>query len=215
MNYQFNKEKHIHLLDGKPLCGTSTVLSVVAKPLTWWASGLAVAKLGWTNPKKTDKATQEEALKMGYELVKGLDIDGYKKLLDEAYRAHSVKLTDSAEAGTDMHETLENFVKGRLEGKDMHLEGNLKCFEEWVDKNVDKFLWSEANTYSEKLWVGGITDCGALLKNGEKCIIDFKSSKEAYTSQFLQIAGYDLQIGENGLLTNDGKVVSVPIQDIT
>jgi hypothetical protein len=45
------------------------------------------------------------------------------------------------------------------------------------------------------------------MKDGRIAIIDFKSSKEAYASQFWQIAGYDLQISENGGYTPDGEKV--------
>lgn len=109
--YKFNEKIHAHTLDDKPLIGTSTIVGVVAKPLTWWSSGMAVAKLGWTNPKTTDAETVKSALQMGYDLVKGLSLEEYGKLLGEAYKAHSVKLKDTAEAGTDMHSLLENYVK--------------------------------------------------------------------------------------------------------
>ena len=52
MKYRFEKEQHIHLLDERPLIGTTTALSVLNKPLTWWASGLAVEALGWYNTKQ-------------------------------------------------------------------------------------------------------------------------------------------------------------------
>ena len=55
--YKFNKEKHLHTLDGIPLTGTSSVVGVLMKPLSWWASGKAVELLGWLNPKKH---TEEE-----------------------------------------------------------------------------------------------------------------------------------------------------------
>ena len=83
----------------------------------------------------------------------------------------------------------------------------IKPFIEWTDRNVEKFLWSEMHCYSETFWVGGISDCGALLKTGKTVIIDFKSSKEAYASHFFQIAGYDLQISENGGYDSEGNKI--------
>jgi hypothetical protein len=74
-------------------------------------------------------------------------------------------------------------------------------------ENVNRFLWSEMHCWSETLWLGGISDCGALLKDGRFAIIDFKSSREAYASQFWQIGGYDLQISENGGYLADGEKV--------
>ena len=61
-------------------------------------------------------------------------------------------------------------------------------------EHVEQFLLSEAHCYSERLWVGGITDCVARMKNGKLAVIDFKSSKDAYYGQFVQVAGYALQL---------------------
>ena len=48
---------------------------------------------------------------------------------------------------------------------------------------------------------------GVLLKNGKVGILDFKSSKESYDNQFIQNAGYDLQITENGGYTKEGNKI--------
>ena len=52
--------------------------------------------------------------------------------------------------------------------------------------------------------MGGISDAGAELKDGSYAVIDFKSSKEAYTNSFIQTAGYAIEIEENGLFNEDG-----------
>lgn len=77
-------------------------------------------------------------------------------------------------------------------------------FIEWAKTNVKQFIWSEAHCYSERLWTGGITDVGAELIDGTLAIIDFKSNKEVYASHFIQIAGYDLEIQENGIYDSTG-----------
>jgi hypothetical protein len=46
-----------------------------------------------------------------------------------------------------------------------------------------------------------------VLNTGEVGIIDFKSSREAYFTQFVQCAGYDIEISENGWLTKDGEEI--------
>lgn len=203
--YNFNKEKHLHAFDGKALTGTSTVMGVIAKPLTWWASGLACQTLGWRNPKKVDKETRHQEAETALGMIKALDADSYLSLLDKAYRAHSEVLQTTAEAGTDLHAELERYVKNTMEGKEESYDDKIKPFIEWSEKNVKRFLWSEMHTYSTQYWLGGITDAGAELNNGEYAIIDFKSSKEAYPSQFWQIAGYDIQLQENGGYTSEGK----------
>src|SRR3990167_9275112 len=109
MKYQFNNEEHLHLLDGKSLTGTSSIGNVLAKPLTWWASGLAVSKLGWIKKADTRKATKEEvALNAEARIISAetwkdkigeMTYEEYLNILDEAYKAHSVKLKDSAKSG--------------------------------------------------------------------------------------------------------------------
>lgn len=207
-DYKFSAENHCHTFQGRPLLGTSTIVGVIAKPLTWWASGLAVKKFGWLDPKKNSTESVLNALKEGYKRVLSLSLEDYSKLLGEAYKAHSVNLKDTAQAGTDLHEELEKYVKDRISGEiNKSYHSRIHPFIDWAEENVEKFLWSELHCFSENMWVGGISDCGVKLKNGKVGIIDFKSSKDSYESQFIQCAGYDLQITENGGYTFEGKKV--------
>jgi hypothetical protein len=223
--YSFNKEQHLHLLDGKPLMGTTTVLSVIAKPLTWWASGLAVKELsGIQDPSiftriKNKKATAEEIGLMRSSVIDWMDtnlyidgsnlvdVDKYIKLCDKAYCAHSVKLEDTAQAGIDLHAELEKFVNHHMEGNIYLVQDErLLPFVKWVDDNVDMFLFSEAYCYSEEMWVGGIVDCGLRMKDGKIGVMDFKSAKDAYPTHFFQCASYAQQIKENGIFDAVGNM---------
>ncbi len=199
--YLFDDSQHLHSLDGKPLMGTSTIVNeVIAKPLTWWAAGKALESLGWTNPKLVKK---EEGIKLAGKARKNFFISNaeYYDWLQECYRAHSVFKDKKAVEGTDMHAELEHFVKAKMGKVPMRADyaEKIKPFIEWAEKNVKTFIASEAHCYSEKLWCGGITDAIAELNDGKLAVIDFKSSKDAYTSQFIQVAGYSIQVEENGL----------------
>lgn len=210
LGYKFDSINHVHTLGDKYLTGTSSVVDVLSKPLTWWASGLAVEKFGWLNPKTHTIQEVTDALEKGYDKVLGLDISDYKTLLADAYKAHSVKLKDTAVAGTDLHAELEKFVKWKMgiiqpQFPSPEFDIKIEPFIKWADKHVKKFLWSEAHCYSQNLFVGGITDAGAELNNGQIALIDFKSAKAAYDSHFIQAAGYALQISENGLWDSQGK----------
>lgn len=216
--YKFIDEKksHVHTLDGRPLYGTSSVCSILAKPLTWWAAGQAVGTLGWTAT-KSDPEMRLEVATVALDAIKQLDPAGYLKRLDLAYKAHNEKKKDSAEAGTDMHALLEVYVKSCIEtnaGKPLaHSVGEtaqVSAFVDWSLATVDTFLFSEAHTYSRTHWVGGIVDAGAKMKSGRTAILDFKSSKEAYYSQFVQIGGYCLQIEETGIVSADGERIMAP-----
>jgi len=221
--YFFDAVNHIHLLNGRPLIGTSSMASVLAKPLTWWAAGLAVEKLGWLykGNKQVGFAPVADRLKKASEFkakIPGMSDEEYLTLLDDAYKAHSIKLSSTAVAGTDMHEVMENYVKhcisknggapdanykllafGQKENQD-----KLQILIDWSILNVKRFLWSEVNCYSEKLWLGGISDCGFEDKDGKYGILDFKSSKDIYLPQFWQCIGYAIQLEENGGFTPEG-----------
>jgi len=219
MNYKFIDEngKHLHTLDDKSLTGTTSIIDVLAKPLTWWASGMAVGKLGWVTEKKRINGkyvvvnTLEQRLESAtkhLEIVKTLTPEAYLNLLDEAYKAHKTSLDKSARTGTNLHAELEKFVKAEMgiwNYEDEDLDPKIKPFIEWSKKNVEEYLWSEAHCFDEELWIGGVSDAGAKLKDGKLAIFDFKSSKEAFANQFIQVAGYAIQIEKNGLWDKNGE----------
>ncbi len=218
--YQYRDERgeHMHLLDNRPLIGTSRVGSILAKPLTWWASGLAVQTFGCPDPKiltkiKNKKASQDEisahysAMKHALRMIHSMTVEQFSALIDKAYRAHQSPLKEKAVAGTDLHAELERFVNNCMALGSVSLtayDPKIDPFIQWTTENVKRFLWSEGNTFSEKMWTGGISDVGMELHSGKYAILDFKSTKEAYRNQFIQIAGYDLQISESGIVDVNG-----------
>lgn len=208
--------EHLHTLDDKPLLGTSTVCKIIAKPLTWWAAGCAVSLFGWTKKKRDDgawvpKAERVAAVVDRFEEIKKLTKEAFLDLLDEAYSAHDKVKKNKAKEGTKRHASLEDYVKlcmaeGPLHGKPKSLTDfmpgtyapEVEDFINWAVLNVARFLWCEVNCYSRDMWVGGIADIGYEDMQGKIVAGDHKSSKDAYFDQFLQIAGYDIQLSENG-----------------
>lgn len=240
--YKFldNKEQHLHTLDMVPLLGTSTVVDILGKTLTYWASGMAVVELGVAPDAKVltkiknKTATPEEikicmdsvALKL--EEIKQMDSEKYFKLLDKAYRAHASNLKKTAKDGKDLHKELELYVKFCLENNKgvpvdtTEFDPKIEPYIKWSLNHAKRFLFSEAHTYSEKYWIGGIVDCGIefkeslytdaegkthTFKDGEVGIVDFKSSDKAYNSQFYQIGGYNIEITENGVFDANGNFI--------
>ena len=212
MKYLFDEKNHLHSLDGKPLIGTSTAVGIISKPLSYWASGMAVGTLGWTAT-KSDPDMRLEVATVALDAIKQLDPTGWLKRLDLAYKAHATRLKDSATEGTDLHAELEKYIVACLEkeGKPMTAIApfipQVEKFANWAQENVDHFTFSEGYCYSKDIWVGGICDAGAKMKDGKFALFDFKSSKDAYYNQFVQVAGYSLQIHENGVFDKDGNEV--------
>lgn len=219
------KEKHLHTLDGKPLIGNTTALKVLSKTLTWWASGLAMAEFGWIKELKAyDKPTKEEieqnkkerleSAEKTHKEIMGLNTEDYIKKLDKAYKVHSVRLDKSADEGTAMHEALELYSKFCIENYNgapriftKYKFNQVEIFANWAKDNVKQFITAEGHCYSEKLWVGGIFDLLYEDKEEKIVILDFKSSKETYKSQFIQDAALDIEVSENGVLDKDGNII--------
>jgi len=226
MKYRFNnlvdpetgKENHLHEIlvgkEWKPLKGTSTVVNVLAKNLTWWAAELSAVEC-------LEKGEKIETIREEYELAakssdKKKAIDELQKkypIFKKARFAHFDSKNKKADEGTNLHEILEMYVKHCIKNRegspDKWYSGldalKIQPFIDWSVLNVKKFIASEAHCYSERLWLGGITDCVAELIDGTYAIIDFKSAKEVYPSYFLQAELYAIQIEENGLFSADGK----------
>jgi hypothetical protein len=115
-----------------------------------------------------------------------------------------------AKVGTDLHAELERFVKENMECREDvgTYSPQIKPFIEWTYANVKRFLWSEGHCYSDvPNWIGGICDVGYERKDGTFGIGDFKSSKDAYFEHHVQIGGYDIEIGQNGVLDADGNLI--------
>jgi len=210
------KKKHMHELaqDGvnyKPLMGTTTIINeVLPPPLAWWASAQALKNLGFISEKNEPDQQKRMALAMNGLLevkrVSEMKVDDYMKWLNTQYRNHDEYKKEKGKAGTDKHEVIETWVNACVTGYNgkplAPMNEEIKTFIEWAQKDVDKFLWSEAHCYSEKLWVGGICDLGFLHKNGMTIIGDNKPS--IYPKHFIQTAAYGIQIKENGLFNADG-----------
>ena len=219
MRYKYIDEKgeHLHTLDGKPLIGTSTATKVISKNLTWWSAELSAVECleaGEKIPNIREEYIAAKALgKVGID-----ELQKKYPLFRKARFAHMKDRDKKADAGTDMHAELESYVKDCIVANKVLAHKTtgdepkfLYDFVEWAQANIKKFLWSEGHCYSEKLWTGGIGDAGMEMKDGKVLVGDFKSSKEAFPDQFIQCAGYGIEMKESGVLTKDGeKMLDVP-----
>jgi hypothetical protein len=225
--YRFDAEKHIHLLNDQPLMGASTVVDALGKQLTYFASGRAVMEFGVPDPKvltklKNGKATKDEERLLRESVDAALDqinesgLDAFIKRCTKAYFAHNTYKKETAKEGTGTHGVLSHYIQSCINdsgGEPSYVLNGMPpavvAFAEWAVENVKKFIWTEKNCYSEKLWVGGISDCGCLQRNNRTAIIDFKR-KGCYFSQHVQVGGYAALVAENGLCDSEGGFVMEP-----
>lgn len=223
MKYRFTDKarKHLHELakegeDYKPLFGTTTIINeVYPPPLAWYGSAKALENLGFiTEKKEPDAKIREELAAKGQDAIRlagDMNLHEYMEWLEIQYRNHDEYKKSQGKKGTDMHAEIEACIKFAIDkngGQPTTMfRETLPAFTQWAMEEVDCFLWSEAHTFSEKLWVGGITDFGFIHKNGKIIIGDAKTG--IYPKYFLQAAGYGIQIKENGLFKADGS--SIPL----
>lgn len=188
--YKFEPKRHLHQLsvngEWKNLTGCTTILSVIAKPaLISWAANMAV----------------------GYIKENGIEDDNSEgiwisfKELEEARKAHTKRKEKAGDWGTKVHAEIERYIKntiainGNAKDKTKYDE-SIKNFIDWAVKNKVKFLETEKNIYSEKLFLGGIVDIVCEI-DGQKWIGDIKTAKSGiYPENFWQCAGYDLMLKE-------------------
>lgn len=187
--FRFDEKAHVYFLNDKPLHGVTTVLGVISKPaLIQWAANEAIdyiEKFGtihWSNTK--------DQVKEGY--------SASNALLKEARTAHRKKKEAAADAGTDLHAQIEEFVRyiikewgGRVP---LIVAGrhSIMPFINWAREEKILFLEAEKRLYSEKLWVAGTCDL-VFQKDGKTYIGDIKTYKKLWDRvPMLQCAGYGL-----------------------
>lgn len=229
MLYRFSAADHVHQgsRDGQtwqPLYGTTTVINeVYPPPLAWYGSAKALELFGFISSKKEPndlrrKTLAEEGLaKLDALLSDELRLDKYMKFLDECYKNHDAYKKARGKAGTDKHADIEKYITACMKengGRPLPCTDgtHIRAFATWAAENVDHFVWSEANCFSEKLWCGGITDFGFVHKNGQLVIGDAKPA--VYPKHFIQTAAYGIYIKENGLFKPDGSDYSAEVGDI-
>jgi genome maintenance exonuclease 1 len=201
--YSFDVKNHIHLLEGKPLHGVTTVLQVISKPqLIQWAANEAIKHVTVNlimSPLDEEKTEWK------------VKFDNFTAVLEEARTAHKKKKEKAGDWGTEVHAIIESIVKEAIQFKGFIYKGTKNytvyssekvkeaCdnFVDWAVENKIEFLESEKHVWSEKLWIGGICDL-VIKMNGKKYVADIKTSSGIYNEHFFQMAAYAMCLEEMG-----------------
>jgi len=111
--YFFEKSKHYHSFDEKPLLGISTICNVIAKNLTWWSAELSAVECLEVGEKIP--TIREEYLEAKAKGKVGIDALQKKYPIFKTARfAHFNDRNTKADKGTDLHEILEKFCKAEM-----------------------------------------------------------------------------------------------------
>lgn len=203
--YVFNKEAHIHALDGKALTGVTTILSVIAKPaLIQWSADETAKYLGWINQKYDNTVeTYLGFVKFWQENIKDKNADEFFNLLCEARVQHAKRKKDAGTIGTDAHAEIEIVIKDAIQNgmgwitTAIAKDKLVSNFIQWAKDNHVKFLESEKHVYSRSNWYGGICDFVCEIE-GKIWIGDIKTSSAVYPEHFFQTSAYQLALQEMG-----------------
>jgi hypothetical protein len=210
--FTFDEKRHRYELDGKPLTGVTTILSVIAKPsLIQWAADETAKHLGWVNPKYETPDIEN--------LVLPTDKQEYFDRLCEARVQHAKRKEKAGDIGTLAHKHIENIVieaiknGGYINGDNpinVPLDGTVATmvshFVKWALDNNVKFIESEKRLFSEKHWFAGTCDL-VFEMEGKRYIGDIKTSSAIYNEHFFQMGGYEIALEEMGYSKVDGYLV--------
>ena len=205
-------------MNGVALTGTTTILDVLGKNLTWWAAEMAA--ISCLEAGEKIPTIRKEYLEACASEDKKKAIDALQKkypAFKKARFAHFDDKNTKADKGTDLHADLEKLVKAFMAGESIPMvfpaeKAKLMDFCLWAKENVSEFIASEVNVYDKILFIGGIVDCIAKLKDGTYAIIDFKSSKEVFFGQMVQCSLYGLQLARNGAFNANGDRLLDPLE---
>lgn len=130
---------------------------------------------------------------------------------------------DSAgDIGTLVHELVLDFLSGNeaiLTGQDIKVQNCFRKFLDWWRQEVFPLkthqsyptLITETPLVSEKLGFGGQPDIYIEAKKNR--LIDVKTSNGIYDSFWLQLAGYDILLRENGYKVDEYQILWLPKHD--
>lgn len=119
-------------------------------------------------------------------------------ILEEARNKHTEKKEEAATNGSMVHDYAERFAQSVIAGTETpeinpewpeQVHQGISAFLEWYSANEIEFHATEGLVYSKHLGVVGTADAVATV-NGEKTLIDYKTSKGVYPEYHYQAAGY-------------------------
>ncbi len=151
---------------------------------------------------------QQQALEYFYKnLSYPIHLDQIDRLMKEAKTAHENVAQEAADIGTICHAYAEFDSLGkREEAKDLLnkvrttskwnlIESCISKYDDWAGKEKSELVLAEKTIASPKyLFCGTLDRCDRI--NGKLRLRDYKTSKDIYLDQFIQLAMYRLALKE-------------------
>jgi len=200
---EHDEEKHLYSLDGKPLTGVTTILSI-----------------GYPKSKHLIDWQVKEGAKYVIDCLSGAVLDSalVKQLIDASPDAYKIALEAAGDIGTIVHDYAYHYEAKKPFRLKEHLEQltseqrkavftALRQFKEWQSKLDDEVLLLEELVCSPKYIFAGRFDRLAK-RNGVITLSDYKTSSGFFITQFIQLAAYCIAIEEwLGIVVEDIEIV--------
>lgn len=173
----FDPVKHRYKINGEFAYGVTTALGIIAKPqLIWWAASQAA-----------------DYVKSHLVPGQGLDELQIQDLCSEARKAHNKAKDKAADAGTYVHNWIEDFVNGKNPTMPVSpvIKRVIDDFLEWWEKTDVEVISPEQVFCSPTLMLAGTADLVCKV-DGKLTIMDWKTGSGIYPEMFMQMAAYAL-----------------------
>lgn len=122
---------------------------------------------------------------------------------------------EAAKTGTLAHAMIQADLTGekidRAQFSEIQIdlaENSILSFLEWKARHQIKVIHCEVPFVSDKMKYGGTVDCYCEL-DGNRVLLDFKTSKSIYPEYFVQTAAYAELLRENGFPVEECRILRV------
>ena len=121
------------------------------------------------------------------------------ELLDEARKNFRNIRDEAADLGTAVHNWIESYIKKGVKDlpDDERILNGITAFLRWTKENDVQFISSERMVYSREHHYIGTMDAEAIV-NGNRCVMDWKTSKGIWNEMRYQVAAYQIAAIEEG-----------------
>ncbi len=126
--------------------------------------------------------------------------------IETACKLHAVRKQEAADLGNLAHDWIEQYIKGNKPEmpEDSRVVIAVNGVLDWVKEHKVKFISSERVVYSKKHDYIGTLDAEAIV-DGERAVVDFKTSGGLYNPVRMQTAAYQMADEEAGTKAYKGR----------
>ncbi len=196
------KPCHKHILNGKEVPGCTSI-SGLFQDEGW--------KFAWPVKLMYERSMIVFKDAANAQKVISLRLDQIDELLKKTKNAWREKRDKAADSGTFAHKLIEAYLK-KSEPPFLPGPEALHGFEEfikWEAQNRPQWLGCEIQVGSEIHEFAGILD-GLAIINGEKTLVDFKTSKDIKEEYNIQLAGLCICLEEMGVNVESRAILHLP-----